>query len=500
MAAEKNADIDFSSPEYYLNRELSELEFQRRVLHEAEDERNPLLERVRALTYFSKNTDEFFMKRIGGLKLEIEAGMTDRGIDGRTPREQWSECLGRFRQMQQSAYDVWESKVRPALAEADIRIEPVSRLPARVRESLRRRMEKSILPMLTPLAFDPAHPFPLISNLSVSLGILVPNEEGEEPTFTRIKVPPNHPAYLPAEEGATLFVSLSDLIRSNIDLVLPGRTVDSAALFRVTRSAEVRLEEPQDDLVEMTLDVLEKRRTAQAIRLEVTPDFPQEILSLLMRRLDLTGSELFRHSEPMALRNLSFLTSLDRPELRYPAWSPRPHPRLESDDTSIFDEIRKGDILLHHPYHSFELTTQRFFDEAAEDPDVLAIKVAIYRTANDSKVIGSLLTAGENGKQVAAIIELKARFDERRNVTWVQRLEEKGIHVAYGMMHRKTHTKIAMVVRREGERLRFYSHIGTGNYHAGTAKTYVDLGLLTADELVGRDLMHVFNIFTGPLH
>jgi polyphosphate kinase len=316
-------------------------------------------------------------------------------------------------------------------------------------------------------------------------------------------VPQNREPVLVAsrDESVTTYVSLADVIGSNLDLVLPGKRILASSLFRVTRSAEVKLEEEvAEDLVEMIYDVLEKRRTAHPVRLEVSPDMPDDMLSLLSEQLDVDEYEVYRHAEPMTLRNLEFLTHLDRPDLKYPAWSPEPHRRLEHDESSIFDEIKRGDILLHHPYHSFELTTQRFFNEIARDPDVLAIKVALYRTANDSKVIQALMDAGDRGKQVAAIVELKARFDERRNVAWVQRLEEKGIHVAYGMIDMKTHTKIALAVRREEDGLRFYSHVGTGNYHSQTAKTYVDLGLLTADESIGRDLMHVFNMFTGPLH
>lgn len=495
---------DLTHPDLYLNRELSELEFERRVLHEAEDERNPLLERVTALRYFAKNTDEFFMKRIGGLKLELEVGVDEPTVDGMTPESQWLAALERFRAMQTLAYDVWQAALHPQLEEAGVSIRPWREVPRDARQRLRGVLERDVLPLLTPLAYDPAHPFPHVSNLSVSLAVLITGENGAPPGFTRIKVPTNLDPFVPVQDGVDqLFIPLVDLIRENLDLVLPGRTVESVSLFRVTRSAEVRLEqEVAEDLVEHVEDVLEKRRTAHAVRLELSPETPPRVGNLLRDQLHLSKNEVFRHPEPMTARDLRFLSRIDRPAHRYPEWTPRTHPGLAKAESyaDLLDAIRSGDVLVHHPYHSFEETTQAFLDAAARDERVRAIKIAIYRTANDSKVIQSLVDAAERGKQAAAIVELKARFDERRNVEWVRRLEEKGIHVAYGMIERKTHTKLALVVRDEDSGLRFYSHIGTGNYHSGTAKAYVDLGLLTADQDVGHDVMRVFNIFTGPLH
>lgn len=505
VSTKKKAAIDLQQPEYYLNRELSELLYQYRVLHEALDARNPLLERVKNLVYFTKNTDEFFMKRIGGLKQKISSGDDDPTTDGRTPTAQWLQALEMFRGMLDEQYRCWQDELVPALAKAGIHFLHYQEVSPTGQEKLIQEFKTSILPMLTPLVYDPAHPFPFISNLSTSVGVMVGNHADPESAFTRIKVPPNLPAYLQlTDQNHLLYVPLVEVIRANLKLLLPGLTIANVSLFRLTRSAEVpQNEDAADDLVEAMQQVLEKRRMAPVVRLEVTPDMPEEMLELLVTQLELSPAEVYRHPTPMDFTPLFRLTNLELPELKYSDWTPQIHPRLGSGQKgtpSIFDEIKRGDILLHHPYHSFSLTTQRFFDEAANDPDVLAVKVVIYRTANDSQVLGALMTAAENGKQVAAIIELKARFDEHRNIGWVRQFEDQGIHVAYGALGLKTHTKTALVVRREGDNVKLYAHVGTGNYHSETAKSYADLGLLTADEAIGRDVAKLFNILTGPRH
>jgi polyphosphate kinase len=502
----KATAIDLTRPEYYLNRELSELLYQYRVLHEALDPRDPLLERIKNLVYFTKNTDEFFMKRIGGLKQRIASGDQGPAADGRTPVEQWQQALALFRDMQAEQYRCWQTELAPALAEAGLHLLAYREVAPADQARLEQDFRTAILPMLTPLAYDPAHPFPFISNLSVSVAVRVRNGANQELTFTRIKVPPNLPAFLELarEDQVRAYVPLVDVIMAHVDLLLPGLEIADMALFRVTRSAEVQQDEDSaNDLVEAMQEVLEKRRMAPAVRLEVSEDMPDDLLELLVSRLALAEEEVYRHAAPMDFSQLFFLANLDRADLRYADWTPQPHPRLRSSRSeghTIFDEIKRGDILLHHPYHSFSLTTQRFFDEAANDPDVLAVKVVIYRTANDSQVLNALMAAAENGKQVAAIIELKARFDEHRNINWVRQFEDQGIHVAYGSLGLKTHTKTALVVRREGEHVQLYAHIGTGNYHSETAKSYVDLGLLTADGTIGRDVAKLFNILTGPRH
>jgi polyphosphate kinase len=498
------SEPDPTDTEYYLNRELSELALQERVLHEGMDDRNPPLERLRFLAYFTKNTDEFFMKRVGGLKQQIDAGITDRTPDGRTPKEQWREVLDTVRPLFRKQSDYWAATLRPALEDAGIHIREPGALPPEARQALQTRFEESILPTLTPLAFDPAHPFPFISNLSLSLAVLSEDGSGET-TFTRIKIPPNQPRLLELPDTSEAYVLLEDLIEANLDLLLPDIDIVDVSKFKVTRNAEVRRnEEVAEDLIDMVEEVLEQRRFATVVRLEVDADMPAESVSILKEHLDVSDREVFHRTGPIDFEDFFTLTELDRPDLKLPAWTPHPHPRLRpptadsGNGTNIFDEIREGDILAHHPYHSFEGTVQRFLDAAANDPDVLAVKAAIYRTASDSKVIGSLIDAAEAGKQVAVMVELKARFDERNNLEWVRQLEEEGIHVAYGTVGLKTHTKTALVVRQEDDGVELYSHVGTGNYHSETAKGYADLGLLTADRDIGQDLTKVFNFFTGP--
>ncbi|TKX43486.1 polyphosphate kinase 1 [Halorubrum sp. ASP121] len=504
-AGDAVTERDLTDSEYYLNRELSELAFQKRVLREGMDDRNPPLERLRFLAFFTKNTDEFFMKRVGGLKQQIDAGVTKTTPDGRTPKEQWVEVLDAARPLftQQSAY--WQSVLKPTLADNGIEICTPAELSDENQAQLRTHFEESILPTLTPLAFDPAHPFPFISNLSLSLAVLS-STGSDEPTFTRIKVPPNQPRFITVPGEADRYVLIEDLIERNLDLLLPDLDIRDVSKFKVTRNAEVRRnEEVAEDLVDMVEDVIEQRRFATVVRLEVDADMPDESLAILKDQLEVADREVFHREGPIDFEDFFELIDHDRPDLKLPAWSPKPHPRLgsvtseASDETArIFDEIKNGDILAHHPYHSFEGTVQRFLNAAATDPDVLAVKAAIYRTASDSKVIQSLINAADNGKQVAVMVELKARFDEKNNLEWVRQLEEEGIHVAYGTVGLKTHTKTALVVRQEDDGVQLYSHIGTGNYHSGTAKGYSDLGLLTADRDIGFDLTKVFNFFTGP--
>ena len=511
---EDGADRSLSDPSLYLNRELSMLEFQRRVLHEALDDRTPLLERARFLGLFTKNVDEFFMKRIGGLKQQREAGITDETVDGRTPSAQLAAALETVRPMFERQCTCWRREVKPALADAGVYVHDYDELTDDQRAEVRDYFERNVLPTLTPLSFDPAHPFPFISNRSLSLGVLVRRDTGDpdrEVTFTRVKVPQNRPRLVELStaqhpDATVEYVRLESVIRENLDLLIPNVEVVDTALFRLTRNAEVRRdEEVAEDLIDMIETVIEQRRFATAVRLEVESGTPDRMLSVLTEELGVDEQEVFRLDGPLDMRHLMGLTELDRPDLSLSPWTPRSHPRLDSaevpeldGETGVFDAIGDGDILLHHPYHSFSETVQRFLDEAANDPDVLAIKAAIYRTASDSKVIQSLIDAAENGKQVAVMVELKARFDEQNNLEWVRRLEEEGIHVAYGTVGLKTHTKTALVVREEDAGVELYSHVATGNYHSGTAKGYVDLGLLTADRDIGQDLVKVFNFFTGP--
>ncbi|WP_254545988.1 polyphosphate kinase 1 [Halomarina pelagica] len=500
-------DVDLDAPRYYLNRELSELAFQRRVLFEALDERNPLLERVKFLAIVTRNVDEFFMKRVGGLKQLIAAGVTERSPDGRTPEEQLGEVLETVRPLFERQVECYREEIRPALAAAGVRVLDHDDLSPAERADLREYFEASVLPTLTPLTFDPAHPFPFISNLSLSLAVLTRGEDDDEPRFSRVKIPGNRPRLVRVgdeEEGRNgegeeaRFVPLEQIVAANLDLLFPDVEVLDRSVFRVTRNAEVRRnEEVAEGLIEMIEGVLRERRFATVVRLEVESDMPAPVRELLVEQLDLDEREVFERAGPLDFRDFAALCDLDRPDLKLDPWTPQPHHRLAGEERDVFAEIRRGDLLAHHPYHSFEETTQRFLSEAAHDPDVLAIKAAIYRTAHDSKVIESLIEAAQNGKQVAVMVELKARFDEENNLRWVRRLEEEGIHVAYGTVGYKTHSKVALVVREEADGVRLYSHVGTGNYHSETAKTYVDLGVLSADHDVGQDLTRLFNFFTG---
>ncbi len=494
---EDPGEPDLSSPEYYLNRELSEVAFQRRVLNEAVDARNPLLERVKFLAIFTQNMDEFFRKRVGGLSQQMAAGVTEATVDGMTPEQQWAAILTESRPLFERQAETYR-EIREELAAEGIHIEAYDDLTENEQADLREYFRESVMPTLTPLTFDPAHPFPHISNLSLSLAVLTREDPDASPVFSRVKVPGNRPRLLQVGED-TRYVLLEDVIGENLDLLFPNVEIIDYSTFRVTRNAEVRRnEEVAEDLVEQIQEVIREREFGRVVRLEIDEDAPPEVRDLLIEQLDLDGPEVFDLPTPLDYRDFMSLLDLDRPELKRESWEPRAHPRLpDTDDMNVFDEIRNGDVLVHHPYHSFKGTVQRFLQTAARDPDVLAIKAAIYRTAEDSKVVESLIEAARNGKQVGVMVELKARFDEENNLRWVERLEEEGIHVAYGKLGYKTHTKTSLVVREEADGVRIYSHVGTGNYHSETAKQYEDLGLLTADPAIGQDLVKLFNYFTG---
>jgi polyphosphate kinase len=492
--------VDLDDPALYLNRELSELSFQRRVLHEAVDERNPLLERVKFLAIFTRNMDEFFMKRVGGLKQQMDAGVTELTPDGRTPEEQWEAILEESRDLFDRQVDCYDA-VRSALAAEGIHVVDWDDLADAERADLRDYFEQSVLPTLTPLTFDPAHPFPFISNLSLSLAVLT--RDDADVKFSRVKIPRNRPRLVRVDDdGGHRYVRLEHVVEANLDLLFPNVEVIDTSLFRVTRNAEVRRnEEVAEGLIGVIEDVLRQRRFATVVRLELSADAPDRVRELLVEQLGVAEREVFELAGPLDFTALFSLVDVDRPELKLAPWTPQVHPRfagVDSDDpAALFAEIGREDVLVHHPYHSFTTTVQSFLDAAASDPDVLAIKAAIYRTASDSKVIERLIEAAKNGKQVAVMVELKARFDEENNLRWVKRLEEEGIHVAYGTIGLKTHSKTALVVREEDDGVQLYSHVATGNYHSETAKTYTDLGLLTTDRDVGQDLVKLFNFFTG---
>jgi polyphosphate kinase len=446
------------------------------------------------------------MKRVGGLKQQIDAGVTELTADGRKPHEQWELVHEKAHGMLARQAELYRDEIRSLLDDAGIAVVDHEDLSDDERASLRRQFEDSILPTLTPLTFDPAHPFPFISNLSLSLAVLTRDDADEDPKFSRVKIPKNRPRLVRVDDDGddddARFVRIEGVVEANLDLLFPNVEVLETSTFRVTRNAEVRRnEEVAEGLIERIEDVLRQRRFATVVRLEVAEDMPAEVRDLLVEQLDVDPAELYELPEPLDYRDFMAVVDLDRPDLSLDEWTPQSHPRFARLDpespSAIFDEIRRDDVLVHHPYHSFTTTVQSFIDAAANDDDVLAIKAAIYRTAEDSNIIESLIEAAQNGKQVAVMVELKARFDEENNLRWVKRLEEEGIHVAYGTIGLKTHSKTALVVREEDDGVQLYSHVATGNYHSETAKTYVDLGLLTADRDVGQDLVRLFNYFTG---
>lgn len=493
-------EINLDDPSLYLNRELTWLGFNRRVLHEADDSRTPLLERVKFVAIVSNNLDEFFMKRIGGLKQQIAAGVHAASVDGRTPLQQLKECQAAVREFQTEMQRI-DILLMAELAEHDIRIVSYDELPNDMRERLREYFRANIFPMLTPLAMDPAHPFPFISNLTLNLLVTLRFPGGSEVYMARVKVPVSKDVSkrLIPVDGGTTFVTLEDLMVKNLDMLFPGMEIDSCALFRITRNAIVEPEaEAANDLLEMIETELRERHFAPIVRLEVQPGMERTHRGMLAAELGLNEDEdVFEVEGMMALRDLFEIAAIDKPELHDKTHRAVDHPLLANDRRNIFHIIREnGPILLQHPYQAFSTSVERFLRTAAEDPKVLAIKMTLYRTSA-GPILDSLMQAARNGKQVAVLVELKARFDEAANIVWARRLEAEGIHVNYGVMGLKTHSKLIFVVRRDYSQLRRYYHIGTGNYHSGTAKLYTDLGMLGCDENIGQDLTELFNYLTG---
>jgi polyphosphate kinase len=490
-----------TSPELYLNRELTWLGFNWRVLHQAADPRTPLLERVKFLAIVSRNLDEFFMKRIGGLKQQEGAGMHELTVDGRTPTQQIRESHQMIADLKRRKDELYR-EVLGLLARAGIALRRVADLEAADRAALREDYVENVFPLVTPQAMDPAHPFPFVSNLSLNLLVTLHGEKDAETSLARVKVPIGKgiPRFFRVGEGLT-FVPLEEVMADNLDLLFPDMVIDDCALFRVTRNAITELDEEEaDDLLAMIEIELRERKFAPVVRLEVERAMTADRRGRLAAELGIDkASDVFEVGELFGMSDLDELARLDLPELD--ALHDPPHHPLEpgplASPRSIFHILREeGSILVHHPYESFSASVERFLREASEDPKVRAIKVTLYRTSADTDVIKSLTNAARNGVQVAVVVELKARFDEEANIQFASRLERFGIHVTYGVVGLKTHCKVALVVRQDHDRLRRYAHIGTGNYHAGTARLYSDLGLLTADEDVGRDLTELFNYLT----
>ena len=516
-------DIDLKDPQYYFNRELSWLEFNRRVLHEALDERTPLLERLKFMAIFSANLDEFFMVRVAGLKQQVEAGVTKLTSDGRTPAQQLADISDRLLPLIKEQHQHFERVLKAQLIKHGIHIIEYVDLNQEQKNYVDRFFEEHIFPVLTPLAVDPSHPFPYISNLSLNLAVVVKDPDTEGELFARIKVPKVLPRFVPLPEelrrrqkgkvAVWTGVPLEQAIAHNLEYLFPGMNILECYPFRVTRNADLAVEEDEaDDLLLAIEQELHKRRIGgSAVRLEIQASTPDDVRSTIKRELALAEEDIYDIDGLLGLGDLMSFMGLPLPELKDRPWSSVIPPRLKrlqdidltdnlnnlEDGEDFFSIIRDGDLLVHHPYNSFSGTVQRFLTQAALDPHVLTIKMTLYRTSGDSPILKALIAAAENGKQVAVLVELKARFDEANNINWARKLEKAGVHVVYGLVGLKTHTKISLVVRQEENKIRRYVHIGTGNYNPKTAKLYTDLGLLSCREDLGADLTDLFNFLTG---
>ena len=484
----------------FLDRELSWLSFNKRVLELAEDENLPILERAKFLAIFASNLDEFFMVRVAGLKRRIATGIAVRSASGTNPKEVLESIWEQAQSLQREHAQVFQGEVLPALAAQGIELLRYEQLTQEERSSLDQFFHAQVFPVLTPLAVDPSHPFPYISGLSLNLAVLVRNPITGNELFARVKVPPSLPRFVPL--GAERFVPLEDVIASRLSELFPGMQVLQHHSFRVTRNEDVEVEEDDAENLLLALErELMRRRFGPPVRLEVEASIDPYVLEMLTSELDITEKEVFPIPGPLDLTGLWALVNLDRQDLKQPVYvshTSRVLAEVESSQApDIFAVVRERDVLLHHPYDSFSTSVQLFLEQAAVDPHVLAIKQTLYRTSGDSPIVDALITAAENGKQVLAIVEIKARFDEQNNIDWSRKLEEAGVHVVYGLVGLKTHSKASMVVRNDGDQLRRYCHLGTGNYHPKTARLYEDMGLLTCSPDVGEDVSNLFNVLSG---
>jgi len=485
----------------FLERELSWLDFNQRVLELAEDNTLPLLERVNYAAIFASNLDEFFMVRVASLKRRIATGIATPSPSGLSPQEVLQRISERTRELQLRHAELFTKELAPALSQAKINIVHWSTLSSEEQNLLHDYFQSQVFPVLTPLAVDPAHPFPYISGLSLNLAVVLRNPKSKAEHFARVKVPPLLPRFVQVPGSSSRYVPLEDVMGEFLGELFPGMEVLQHHTFRVTRNEDLEVDEDEGEnlLIQLEKELL-RRRFGPPVRLEVAQDIDAKVLSLLQRELDIDGSDVFMLPEPLDLRSLSAFFSLKRPELRF-----EPHPittnkYLEADEdeaADIFAALREREILVHHPYESFATSVQAFLEQAAQDPQVLAIKQTLYRTSGDSPIMDALIDAAEAGKQVLALVEIKARFDEQNNIGWARKLESAGVHVVYGLVGLKTHCKLSLVIRQEENQLRRYCHIGTGNYNPKTARYYEDLGLLTSRPEVGEDLTKLFNLLSG---
>jgi polyphosphate kinase len=490
----------------YLDRELSWLAFNQRVLELAEDPSVPVLERANFLAIFASNLDEFFMVRVAGLRRRIITGLAVPTNVGRSPTEVLADISAEAYTLQLRHAEAWRSVVQPDLAAAGIEVVTWDALDDDERVALYEYFQSQVFPVLMPLAVDPAHPFPYISGLSLNLAVRIRNARTGRQEFARLKVPPMLPRFVEvpgaASAGRGRYLPLEDLISNNLVDLFPGMEVLDHHAFRLTRNEDMTIEEDEtENLIQALEAELLRRRFGPPIRLEITDDMDEVTLGLLIRELDITEQQVFRLHSPLDLRGLFDLSRIARPDLHYPPHLPTTalafQPGDNNERADIFASIRQGDVLVHHPYESFATSVQAFLEQAAKDPHVLAIKQTLYRTSGDSPIVEALIDAAEAGKQVLALVEIKARFDEAANIVWARKLEKAGVHVVYGLVGLKTHCKLALVIREEGGVLRSYSHVGTGNYNPKTSRIYEDFGLFTADDQVGRDLTRLFNELSG---
>ena len=511
---------DLRAPWLYLNREVSWLDFNERVLQLAEDAEVPLLERIKFCAIYTTNLDEYYMVRVAGLQDQIEAGVENPSQDGLTPSQTIARIRERVRELGDRLSDCFERQLRPALVEHGIRVVGFDELDREQREQLARHFQKVVFPALTPLAVAPGRPFPYISNLSLSLAVLVRDPVTDQTVFARVKVPteilPRFVTLAPPDDAAagnaaepapTTLVPLEDVIAHHLDALFPGMEIVDYDVFRVTRDADLEVSDDAADLLQAVEDELRRRRFGEVVRVELGTRCSAPLRSELAELLGMTEEEVYPVDGLLDMGALWQIVRLPgMPELREPPMTPITHPRLlrhEGERPDVLGAMRDGDLLVHHPYDSFTTSVERFVEQAVADPNVLAIKQTVYRTSDDSPLVPALIDATESGKQAVALVELKARFDERMNIHWAKALEEAGVHVVYGQPALKTHVKCVLVVRREGEGVRNYVHIGTGNYHSTTARLYTDFGLFTTDEQIGADVADMFNYLTGygrPLH
>jgi polyphosphate kinase len=500
--------LSLDDPKLFINRELSLLEFQRRVLEEAQDPTNPILDRVMFLSFVGSNIDEFFMVRVAGLKRQIEKGVMESGPDAMTPAEQLRAIRASVIRLNRAAHECWSKELVPVLRKSGVRIENFADLSQEHRALANTYFQETIFPTLTPLAFDPGRPFPHISNLSLNLAVVLRDADGIE-HFARVKIPDTLPQLVPVKAPPRVsktkvvvkdqvFVWIDQLVTANLGALFPGMEILQAHPFHVTRDADSEIQDLEaGDLMESVEEGVWQRRFADVVRVEVNEAMPASVLEILVTNMELDRDDIYKINGPLSLVRVRGLARIDRPDLKYPAFVPAlPAALLKEEEEDIFATIRRGDILFHHPFDSFQPIVG-LIQKAAKDPNVLAIKITLYRVGRNAPVVDALLEAAENGKQVAVLLELKARFDEESNIGWARKLEEYGVHVVYGLMGLKVHCKAALIVRKEGDVIRRYAHLSTGNYNSVTAQLYTDVGMLTCDADIGADCTDLFNFLTG---